>query len=90
MEHIIGGRGTGKTHELMIKAKENNATIACKNPHSMRYKAEMYGITGIDFISYSELFTGKYQDNNIMIDELANFVADYIGGNLKGYTLTND
>ena len=90
MYRVINGRGSGKTSQLMLLAKEQNASIACSNPNAMRKKAEAYGITGIDFISYSELFTGKYQDDKIMIDELDVFASHYVGGKLTGYTLTNE
>ena len=49
-----------------------------------------YGITGIDFISYSDLFTGKYPHDKILIDEIEAFVANYADGQLIGYTLTNE
>ena len=53
MYRIIDGRSSGKTGRLMLLAKEKNAAIACSNPSAMRQKAYAYGITGIDFISYS-------------------------------------
>ena len=90
MYRVINSRGSGKTSQLMLLAKEQNASIACSNPNAMRKKAEAYGITGIDFISYSELFTGKYQDDKVMIDELDVFASHYVGGKLTGYTLTNE
>ena len=90
MYRIISSRGTGKTSQLMLLAKETGAKIACSNPSAMRQKAQAYGITGLDFISYSELFTGKYQDDKIMIDELDIFASHYVGGKLTGYTLTNE
>ena len=54
MYRIIKGRGTGKTHELMELAKMTGAAIACSNPKGMEQKALAYGITGINFISYSK------------------------------------
>ena len=71
MYRIINGRGTGKTLQLMLLAKENGATIACNNPSAMRQKAYDYGLTGINFISYSALFSGEIEDHEpIMIDEI--------------------
>ena len=89
MYRIIDSRGTGKTSRLMLLAKETNSAIACMNPSAMRQKAYAYGITGIDFISYSELFNGEYEDN-VMIDELEIFIQNYIDCKLTGYTLTNE
>ena len=89
MYRIIGGRSSGKTSNLMLLAKENNCAIACSNPSAMRQKAYAYGITGIDFISYSELFGGKY-DGDVLIDELEIFIQNYIDAKMIGYSLTNE
>lgn len=89
MYRIIDSRGTGKTSRLMLLAKETNSAIACMNPSAMRQKAYAYGITGIDFISYSELFNREYE-GNVMIDELELFIQNYIDCKLTGYTLTNE
>lgn len=59
MYRIIDSRSSGKTSRLMLLAKETGAKIACNNPIAMRQKANAYGITGIDFISYSELFRSE-------------------------------
>ena len=90
MYRIIDERGTGKTSRLMLLAKETNSIIACKNPAAMRNKAYNYGITGIEFINYADLFSGKYHNSNIMIDEIENFVSNQIIGNFTGYTLSNE
>ena len=89
MYRIIDSRGTGKTSRLMLLAKETGAAIACMNPSAMRQKAYSYGITGIEFISYSQLFNGEYE-GDVMIDELETFVQNYIDCPLKGYSLTNE
>lgn len=90
MERIIKGRGTGKTYELMMKAKETGASIACMNPNAMKQKAYSYGITGLDFVSYSELFNDSTSYDSVMIDEIEVFVRNYIDCPLLGYTLTNE
>lgn len=89
MYRIIDSRSSGKTSRLMLLAKENNAAIACSNPSAMRTKAYSYGITGIDFIPYSDLFEGKYE-GNVLIDELDLFVRYFIDANLIGYSLTHE
>ena len=89
MFRIIDSRSSGKTSRLMLLAKETNSAIACSNPRAMREKAYAYGIIGIDFIPYSDLFEGKYNDN-VLIDELEEFVKDYTDANIKGYSLTNE
>ena len=90
MYRIIDNRATGKTSRLMLLAKENNAKIACMNPPAMRQKAHAYGITGVEFISYKDLLSGEYEEDNIMIDEIEIFVSYCINGQLKGYTLSNE
>lgn len=89
MYRIIDSRGSGKTSRLMLLAKETGAAIACMNPNAMRQKAYSYGITGINFISYSDLFQGEHE-GNVMIDELEVFIQHYIDCKLIGYSLSNE
>lgn len=91
MYRIIDSRGSGKTSRLMLLAKETNSKIACSNPIAMRQKAYAYGITGIEFIPYSDLFNGAVDpEDKVMIDEIEVLLNSYIDGNLTGYTLTNE
>lgn len=91
MYRIIDNRGSGKTSRLMLLAKETGAKIACSNPSAMRQKAYAYGITGIDFIPYSDLFNGAIDpEDKVMIDELELFIRDFIDGQFIGYTLSKD
>jgi len=39
MIRIINDRSTGKTSQLMLWAKEYDATFVCSNPKAMEYKA---------------------------------------------------
>ena len=89
MYRIIESRSSGKTSRLMLLAKETNSAIACSNPSAMKTKAYAYGITGIDFIPYSDLFNGYYT-GNVLIDELEEFVKGYTDANITGYSLTNE
>lgn len=90
MYRIIDARGTGKTSRLMLLAKETGAIIACSNPSAMRQKAYAYGITGIEFIGYKDLFTDNYDEEKIMIDELELFAKYCTETEIIGYTLTNE
>ena len=90
MYRIIGGRSSGKTMNLMLLAKETGSAIACSNPSAMRAKAHAYGLTGIDFISYADLFTGECEGTNVMIDEMENFITQNINCKLTGYSLSNE
>ena len=89
MYRIIDSRSSGKTSRLMLLAKETNSAIACYNPPAMRQKAYAYGITGIEFIPYSDLFNGYY-DGNVLIDELEHFVTEFIDAKITGYSLTDE
>ena len=90
MYRIIDSRSNKKTYKLMVLAKETNSTIACKNPQAMKVKALGYGITGVDFVNYSDLLQGVCQDRKVMIDEMEEFVNHSIMCNLTGYSLTNE
>ena len=91
MYRIIDSRGSGKTSRLMLLAKETGAKIACSNPSAMRQKAYAYGITGIDFIPYSDLFNGNINTTDkVMIDELELLLHNYIDCDFIGYTLSNE
>jgi hypothetical protein len=91
MYRIIDGRGTGKTSRLMLLAKENNGVIVCANPQKMREKAEVYGIIGLEFISYKE-FMEQPSDpfTNYYIDELEGYVKTLTQGRLQGSTLSEE
>ena len=92
MYRIIDGRGSGKTSRLMLLAKETGATIACSNPWAMAEQAQAYGIVGVNFISYEELFHNDFttKDIKILIDEIENFIQYQLSGRLIGYTLSNE
>lgn len=90
MYRIIDNRGSGKTGRLMLLAKETNSAIACANPSAMQQKAYAYGIVGIDFISYDQLYNGEYE-GNVMIDEIENYINRYLCScKFTGYTLSNE
>jgi hypothetical protein len=90
MIRIINQSGTGKTSQLMLLAKENNATFVCENPRAMRVKAQAYGLEDINFISYHDFLT-SYDEGNVVIDELELFVKSMMGDNkLIAYSLTTD
>ena len=90
MYRIIDNRGSGKTGRLMLLAKETNSAIACANPSAMQQKAYAYGIVGIDFISYDQLYNSEYE-GNVMIDEIENYINHHLCScKFTGYTLSNE
>lgn len=96
MFRVIDGRNTGKTSKLMLYAKEHNALFVCATPKAMEIKARAYGIIGIDFISYHDLYTMAKEnhliDRKIVIDELENYINFVIGASSKliGYSISED
>ena len=97
MYRIIDKKCSGKTSRLLLLAKENNGIIICKDPQKMRDKAYSYGITGIDFISYSEFDSDVRQsypsDTNygksVFIDEIDEYLKQ-LHYNIQGYTISNE
>lgn len=92
MNRIIDGRSTGKTSRLMLLAKENNGIIVCHNPKALREKAYVYGIIGIDYLSYAdfiELMIATQIHRPVYIDELDNFLL-FLNNNIQGYSLSED
>ena len=90
MERIIDIRGTGKTSKLFNLAKENNGIVVCSNSAIFREKAYSYGITGIDFITYSEFLENleNYKFRKVYIDELDQLAMRI--PNIEGYTFSID
>ena len=87
MYQIIDERGTGKTSRLMLIAKENGATIVCANPSAFYNKAEAYGITGLNFISYDEFLDMRgLLRGPFLIDEVEGLLRTI--NNVWGYTLS--
>ncbi len=90
MIRIIDDRSTGKTSQLMLWAKEYDATFVCSNPKAMEYKAQKYGIDGIEFMSYEKFSTVLNHEKNYVIDELENFIKSAFGNSLIGYSISKE
>jgi hypothetical protein len=74
----------------MLWAKEYDATFVCANPKAMEYKAKMYGIEGIEFMSYEKFSTVLNHKKNYVIDELENFIKSAFGNSLIGYSISKE
>ena len=92
MTRIINTRGTGKTLQLFLLAKESDGIVVCANPYAFESKALRYGMTGITFISYFDYQTRSYDTGKkVFIDDLEGFVKSTSGrDDLAGYTLSID
>lgn len=90
MKELIGSRGTGKTKRLLDFAHRENAVVVCRNPSAMRQKAHAYGLTGMHFAGYEDFLPDgtAFDGENMVVDELADFVSYLMRGRLLGYTMT--
>ena len=70
---ISGGKGTGKTRELLEKAKAEDYVVACENPTKMAARAYEYGIFGLTFIHYDDvaIFNVAYPDKKNLVEYLS-------------------
>ena len=97
MYRIIDKKCSGKTSRLLLLAKESNGIVVCSNPDKMREKAYVYGLTGIEFVSYEEFDrdvsegyeAGTSYDKPVFIDELDNYLK-HLQFNIAGYTISED
>lgn len=92
MKLIYGGRGTGKTRQLLEYAVENRATVITKNARALRVKAQSYGIN-VDIAEADSLTENTLFDKRIVIHELDYYLKDYFnkrGSWIMGATMTED
>jgi hypothetical protein len=89
MVKIVGGSGTGKTKELMLKANECDGVFVCSNVDKYRTKAYTYGISNLTIISYDELNAGEYDaDKKVFINKVDKYILTLC--NVAGITLTTE
>ena len=88
---ISGGKGIGKTKALIERAKDEDGIIVCENTMAMRERAYDYGITGLNIISYEELYACKVEnyDKPIYIHDINKFIK-YNFPEVKGYSVCNE
>jgi hypothetical protein len=90
---ISGGKGTGKTRELLEKAKATNGVVACENPTKLTARAYEYGIFGLTFIHYDDvaIFNVAYPDkkNSLYIHDINKFIRTRFPW-VQGYSVSFD
>lgn len=92
MKLIYGGRGTGKTRQLLEYATENRATVITKNARALRVKAQSYGIN-VDIVEADSLTENTLFDKRVVIHDLDDYLKDYFnkrGSWIMGATMTED
>lgn len=85
MEIIKGVRDSGKTKRLMEYAKVEDAIVCCYNPYAKSQKAKEYGIVGLTFINFKEMFIRMTERRNekYVIDDLDRLLSQ---ANVIGYS----
>jgi hypothetical protein len=88
---IIGGRGIGKTKMLLERADADGGVIVCREPEAMRERAHRYGITGLEIISYEDLYSNKVisEEKPVYIHDMNKFIT-FNFPEVKGFTLCNE
>ena len=86
---VSGGRGTGKTRTLIERAKAEDGIIVCKDTIALREKAHSYGITGLNIISYDDLYECEidHYGKPLFIHDINSFIS-YSFHEVKGYSLS--
>lgn len=88
MKSIIRGRETGKAHDLIAFAAKNNATIVTENPNAFKVKAESYGFSNIDTISWEEFILSVNFEKKFVIHNIDKMMNWFCGDNLIGFSAT--
>ena len=85
---VSGGRGIGKTKTLLERVKAEDGIIVCEDTIEMRERAYGYGITGLNIMTYDELYECKVDryDKPIYIHDINEFIK-YSFPEVKGYSI---
>ena len=93
MKIISGGRGTGKTAQLLkeLAAKKENCYVVCNNPKKMNERALADGIFNVKFIDIDDVFEDVFSEiAPLYIDDISDFLIGLFGERIKGYTVATD
>ena len=85
---VSGGKGIGKTKTLLERVKAEDGIIVCEDTIAMRERAYGYGITGLNIMTYDELYECKVDryDKSIYIHDINEFIK-YSFPEVKGYSI---
>lgn len=85
---VSGGRGIGKTKTLIERVKAEDGIIVCEDTIAIRERAYGYGITGLNIMTYDELYECKVDryDKPIYIHDINEFIK-YSFPEVKGYSI---
>jgi hypothetical protein len=85
---ISGEKGTGKTRTLIERVKAEDGILVCEDTIAMRERAYAYGITGLNLMTYDELYECDIDtyDKPIYIHDINRFIK-YSFHEVKGYSV---
>jgi hypothetical protein len=88
---ISGGKGIGKTKALIERVKAEDGILVCEDTIVMRERAYGYGITGLNLISYDDLYECKVDsyDKPLYIHDINKFIK-YGFHEVKGYSVCSE
>lgn len=91
MFSISGEKGSGKTRALIEKVKMEDGILVCADTATMRERAHKYGITGLNLISYDDLYECKIDSYGkpLYIHDINQFIK-YSFHEVKGYSVCNE
>ena len=91
---IIRNRDTGKAHQLLAAARENNAFIITQDKRAFQVKAHSYGFDDVPIVDYQDMTNNEYPANkSVMIhngDKMLKWFLERFGLELVGYSATVD
>jgi hypothetical protein len=88
---VSGGKGTGKTRTLIARTVAEEGILVCEDPVAMRNRAHRYGITGLNTISYEELYERTAENINrpVFIHDINAFIRHGFSS-VQGYSVNTD
>jgi len=88
---LSGGKGIGKTKTLIERVKAEDGILICEDTTAMRERAYGYGITGLNLMSYDELYACPIEsyDKPIYIHDINKFIKCGFH-EVKGYSVCNE
>ena len=88
---ISGNKGVGKTRTLIERAKAEDGIIVCSDVKAMRERAYSYGITGLNLVSYDDLWNDEVdtQGKPMYIHDINKFIHSSFA-DVNGFTINLD
>ena len=89
---IIRDRDSGKAHQLLEAARENNAFIITQDKRAFQVKAHGYGFDDVPIVDYQDMIGNEYPAQKFAMvhngDKMLAWFLERFGIELIGYTAT--